>query len=434
MTKLAFLSVLIFFLLSTGVLAGSASFSDSLLQGVHPPTNLEIPFLERQALGARWIAMGGASLATVDDGSALAINPAGLGKIRRIEFLGTLEKQSRDVDATWFGTKSSRSVSTTAFREATLSFPFPTYRGSLVIAGSVFRPNILDSYTVRTGTNPANDLIYRDSENRTGTLTGWAGGLSAQVSPEVFVGGEFHAYTGRYKEDDAWDRWGRCTGARFTWDLDLGGYGASVGMQYQALPLLGIGAVLRSPQKISLKGDIEEPDIADAASCDPITPQQMAVFRVDETATLPYSMGLGLAFAPGSFLVSLDAVYTDWRELSYPTNFTRDPLTDQFLYSPTTDVRAGVEYSLSALPVRFRAGYARVPLEFDNWFEVKKDRTSISLGVGAVVQSTLTFDVAWERTSFERNVVLTHPDAAPDVSYSEKQTNDRLALTLAYRF
>jgi long-subunit fatty acid transport protein len=421
MTKLAFLSVLVFLLLSASVLAGSASFPDSV-QGVHPPTNLEIPFLERQALGARWIAMGGASLAAVDDGSAIAINPAGLGKIRRIEFLGTLEKQSRDIDATWFGTNTSRSLSSTVIREATLSFPFPTYRGSLVIAGSVFRPNILDSYTVRTGKNPANELVYRDGENRTGTLTGWAGGFAVQVSPEVYVGGEFHAYTGKYKEDDTWGRWGRCTGAGFAWDLDLGGYGASVGMQYQALPILGIGAVLKSPQKISLKGDYEEPDTT--VSCTPV--QQNNLFTVDETATLPYSMGLGLSFAPGSFLISLDAVYTDWREITYPTNFTRDPYTDEFLYSATTDVRVGVEYALSAVPVRLRAGYARVPLEFDNWFEVKKDRTSISLGVGAVVQSALTFDVAWQRTSFER--------AAPAVSYSEKQTNDRLALTLAYRF
>jgi hypothetical protein len=350
---------------------------------------------------------------------ALALNPAGLGKIRRIEFLGTLEKQSRDVDATWFGTKTSRSVSSTAIREATLSFPFPTYRGSLVIAGSVFRPNILDSYTVRTGS------VYRDSENRTGMLTGWAGGMSVQVSPEVYVGGEFHAYTGRYKEDDVWDPWGICTDARFSWDLDLGGYGGSIGMQYQALPILGVGAVLKSPQKISLKGNIEEPDIPDTAtSC--VTPEQMGIFRIDETATLPYSLGLGLAWSPGSFLVSLDVAYTDWRELTYPTSITRDPVTDEFLYSPTTDVRAGVEYALSAVPVRLRAGYARVPLEFDNWFEITKDRTSISLGVGAVVQSALTFDVAWQRTSFER--------ASPVVSYSEIQTNDRLALTLAYRF
>jgi hypothetical protein len=418
MTKLALLSVSVLLLLSASVIAGSAGYTVDTQAG-HPPTNLEIPFLERQALGARWIAMGGASLAAVDDGSALALNPAGLGKIRRIEFLGTLEKQSRDVDATWFGTKTSRSVSSTAIREATLSFPFPTYRGSLVIAGSVFRPNILDSYTVRTGS------VYRDSENRTGMLTGWAGGMSVQVSPEVYVGGEFHAYTGRYKEDDVWDPWGICTDARFSWDLDLGGYGGSIGMQYQALPILGVGAVLKSPQKISLKGNIEEPDIPDTAtSC--VTPEQMGIFRIDETATLPYSLGLGLAWSPGSFLVSLDVAYTDWRELTYPTSITRDPVTDEFLYSPTTDVRAGVEYALSAVPVRLRAGYARVPLEFDNWFEITKDRTSISLGVGAVVQSALTFDVAWQRTSFER--------ASPVVSYSEIQTNDRLALTLAYRF
>jgi hypothetical protein len=388
-------------------------------QEPHPPTSLEIPFLERDPVGARWTAMGGASIGAVDDGSSLMLNPAGLGKMRRIELLGTIQKQTADVDATWFGTKTSRSLSSTALREVAVSFPFPTYRGSLVLAGSISRRNVLDAYTVRSGTYPVGDVPYDDRENREGLLTAWSGGLGLQVSPQAFVGFEVHGFTGNFNETDQWAVWGDCSDVVFAWDTDLGGYGATIGMQYQPSPLVGMGAVLRTPQRISLKGRIEQPE------WDPYREDCVSsLYSVDDTATLPYSVGLGLAFTPANFLAAVDVIYTDWQEITYPGP-TRDPVTDEFIYGATTDIRAGLEYVVSAFPLRLRAGYARVPLEL-NWFDVTKDRTSISLGAGTVVESALAFDVAWQRTSFER-------ESSGD-SYSEKRTNNRLMLSLAYRF
>jgi hypothetical protein len=286
-----------------------------------------------------------------------------------------------------------------------------------VVAGSLFRRNVIDGYTVRRGVDPAGDVPNHDSEERSGLVTAWSGGMALQVSPEAFVGFEAHGFTGNYRETDMWDVWGSCDDVEFAWDTDVGGYGASMGVQYEPIPLVQIGAVLRTPQRITLKGDISQP-AGGVAGC------AQRLYSIDDTATLPYSMGFGVAFAPATFLVTFDLAYTDWHELKYPGP-TRDPVTDEFIYDPTTDLRLGVEYGLVNLPLRFRAGYARVPLEL-NWFEMKKNRTSISLGVGAVVQSALTFDVAWQRTSFER-------ESRAD-SYSEKRTNDRLMLTLAYRF
>ena len=404
------------FVITTLILLATPAAWATTGQEPHPPTALEIPFLERDPMGARWTAMGGAAIGAVDDGSSMAINPAGLGRIRRIEILGTIQKQSLDIDATWFGTTASRSLSSTALRELTLSFPFPTYRGSLVMAGSVARRNVIDAYTVRSGTDPDGDVPNRDSEERNGTVTAWGGGMALQVSSQAFVGFEVHGFTGGYEETDKWDVWGGCENVRFAWDTDVGGYGASIGFQYEPMPLFEVGAVLKTPQRISLEGEIDQP--ASEAGC----PQR--IYSIDDTATLPYSVGVGIAVAPSTFLVTADLAYTDWHETKYPGP-TRDADTDEYIYDQTTDIRLGVEYGLPTLPFRFRAGYAWVPLEL-NWFEVTKDRTSISLGAGAVVESALTFDIAWQRTSFERESTLD--------SYSEKRTNDRLLLTLAYRF
>jgi hypothetical protein len=397
-------------------------------QEPHPPTNLEIPFLDRDPMGARWTAMGGAALAAIDDGSSISTNPAGLAKIRRIEMLGTIQKQSLETQATWFGTRTSRSLSTTALREAAVAFPFPTYRGSLVLAGSVSRRNILDGYTVRAGVNPDDDLTYSDREERNGFLTAWSGAVALQVSPQAFIGFEAHGFSGQFDEVDRWRQWGACSDVTFAWNTDLGGYGGTVGMQYELSSLWGVGAVLRTPQRVTLEGEIEQPEWDQAKSeCNGVR------YSVDDQATLPYSLGVGMALTPANLLVTLDVTYTDWHELKYPGP-TRDleevtpdtyDYTGDYIYDPTTDIRLGAEYALSAYPVRVRAGYARVPLEL-GWFEVKKNRSSISLGAGAVVQSALAFDLAWQLTSFERESLAD--------SYSEKRTNNALLLTLAYRF
>jgi long-subunit fatty acid transport protein len=359
--------------------------------------------------------MGGACMAIVDDGASIYLNPAGLGRIRRIELLGTLQKESYQIDTEWYGGRASRSVSSTRLRELALSFPLPTYRGSLVLAGSVFRTHMLDTYTVREIPEEY-EPDYRDAEETGGALTAWAGAVSFQVSPEAFVGFEAHAFTGDYNRNDVWTPTRDCPVARTEWATDLGGYGASFGLQYQPAPIVGLGLVLRSPQRIKLEGDYFE---TDSQTC------QEEVYAVDEWVTLPYSMGMGLAVMPATFLVTLDAVYTNWNELKY-SGYTRDPETDQYLYDASTDLRVGFEYSVPVYPVRLRAGFAHMPLEL-NWYEVVKNRKAFSLGAGGVIESTVAVDLAWQRTGFEREIL-------GDVQYSEKRTIDRIIVTVAYRF
>lgn len=390
----------------------------------HPPTGLEIPFLERDALGARWASMGGASIAAVDDGSSMFNNPAGLGKIRRIEVLGSVEKQSRDVEATWFGRTSNGSVSSTGLRELTVAFPFPTYRGSLVMAGSVHRRNMLRNYTYRTRLHPVDTTsIYDDAEETRESLTAWAFGVSAQVSPKAYVGIEAHAFSGQYKSDIYWDLFRDADSTKwenmdYSRDSDLRGYGASVGAQFEAAKFITLGLVLRTPQVVRLEGVARY--LVERSN-----QWETVLFDTDKTLTLPYSAGLGIALAPANFLCTVDLLYTDWQEVDYESLLVRDPDTRAYLYGATTDVRAGIEYSLAKIPLRLRAGYSYVPLEL-NWFDVTKQRKSVTLGAGGVFESSLALDVAWEHSSFERE--------SEENSYSEKRTTDRIILTFAYRF
>ena len=82
-------------------------------------------------------------------------------------------------------------------------------------------------------------IDYYDSEERSGLLTGWSGGMGLQVSPQAFVGVEAHGFTGDFDETDQWTVWGDCYDVVFAWDTDLGGYGAWVGIQYEPHPSWG---------------------------------------------------------------------------------------------------------------------------------------------------------------------------------------------------
>jgi hypothetical protein len=379
-----------------------------------PDTNLDIPFLNRDELGARWAAMGGACIGLVDDGAAAYYNPAGLGQIRRIEIETSFSRRTLDIESDWAGDSNNSSVSSTRLEDLALSYPFPTYRGSLVFAASVFRATSFDQYLDRQVAT----LGYHDIEQRKVILTAWSGAMAVQLSPNVFFGAEGHFYTGGLNFDDNLYPWGSCEtpGATFSEDADLGGYGGSVGFIYVPHPLFSVGMVAKTPQRINVDGT--EIYTTSDAGCDKY--RQGIDYNID----IPYSLGFGVAVRPNDFNLALDLVLTNWEELDYPGR-VRDAETGQFLFDATTDIRVGAEYAIPVVPIRLRAGYAYVPLAL-NVFEIQKERQRISFGAGTIIESAVTLDVAWQHTSMERE--------DRDASYSEKRKTDRLILSFAYRF
>jgi hypothetical protein len=373
---------------------------------------MDIPFLDRQDIGARWAGMGGACIALVDDGSAAYWNPAGLGRIRRIEFQGTFDNSSNKIDTEWFGGSDEASISTTRLQNVAVSYPFPTYRGSLVATGSVFRKTSYDQFLNRRTTYELD--VYEDVEEQEVVLTAWSGAFAAQLSPNAFFGAEGHFYTGSLDLRNSFSPWPGCEpfGARLDSDGDLSGFGGIIGLQYVAHPMVSVGVTLRTPERLTIEGTTDA-----APGCSGIT------VAFEDVITLPYSVGVGVGVMPSNFNIGLDVVFTNWHELDYEGR-VRDENGD-FLYDPTTDIRVGAEYSIPNMPFRLRAGYAYVPLELTA-FTVDKEKTRYSLGAGAILEAALALDFAWQRTSFERE--------APADSYSEKRTLDKAILSVAYRF
>ena len=97
-----------------------------------------IRFTERSpATGARMIGMAGASIAGVDDYSALFTNPAGLGFFRKSSFSGTLHSVYATDEAFYntpgFNSTFDEDVSETALGNLAYVYRAPTQRGSFAV-------------------------------------------------------------------------------------------------------------------------------------------------------------------------------------------------------------------------------------------------------------------------------------------------------------
>jgi hypothetical protein len=377
--------------------------------------------MDREEVGARWAGMGGACIALVDDGAAAFWNPAGLGKIKRIEVVTGINWRDYTMDTEYYGTPYTSSVSRTRFENFAFSYPFPTYRGSLVFTGSVYRTTSLDQYLNRTG--ECGGLTYRDIEERDVCLTAWSGAFATQLSPNVFVGLEAHFNTGDLAYLDTYYPWplpppDGCDwpGGIFEQTADLGGYGAKFGFIYILNKIASLGITIKAPERISVRGTELE-----TVEYNPCTDAEYSIrYDID----LPWSFGFGLGLTPPNFKIGFDLIHTDWRQLRFPGE-VRDPVTGQYYYNATTDLRAGAEYSIPNVPVRVWGGYAYVPFEL-RLFTIEKNRSRISLGTGLLVEKSLTVDFTWQRTTGERS----HEAS----SYREKREIDRVIISLAFRF
>ncbi|RPJ42342.1 MAG: hypothetical protein EHM19_10555, partial [Candidatus Latescibacterota bacterium] len=105
----------------------------------NPYTELEIPVPELTGSHARALGMGGAHIAVAEDASAILWNPAGLVNIRRIEIGTTLARGDQGTETLWRETSSDWGRAENQLAGLHFLYPFPTFRGSLVVGIGVDR-------------------------------------------------------------------------------------------------------------------------------------------------------------------------------------------------------------------------------------------------------------------------------------------------------
>lgn len=386
-----------------GLLSGAATASI-------PP---EIPFASPVPVGARPMGMGGAYVAVAEDYHALSYNPAGLAQVRRIELGGVFEGRSLDQRNTYLEESQSTTADHTRIQSLGFAYPFPTYRGSLVIGFAYERLFPLDQEYFRSG---AGGPLQMESEaiSENGSVGAWQAGFAAAASPTLNLGVTATLLTGSsdrsreftYAGTNPVNRERTFTETTIDYTAVTGSLGALVTPNEH----VRIGLTLHLPSHFTLNGSGHD-DIFRVQANPEDTIDINENFAFDDEIKLPFRLAGGLSWSGNGLLVSGDLTYADWKEIDYAGAIRADDR--EFAYDSTVDIRVGAEYLLRPIPLRLRAGFASQPLPYDlvatDVFngtaaraEIEQDRRFFTFGLGYLVDESLSLDLGIAKGGFER--------------------------------
>ena len=389
------------------------------------------------------MGMGGAGLAVVDDGAAALLNPAGLTRLRRIEVAGGLSRSATTLDGEAFGSEFGTELTGTNLTALRVAYPFPTFRGSFVLALSGERVYDFDSdfvagYSDSFGGTDGLIVDQAEAFEADGGIMSWNFAAAIEASENVALGASVSYLNGSYNQRFAWAADGEDTppeydgSVRYESDAvsDVTGFRATIGGLFYVNDMLTCALVARSPTTLSFDGSMRE----EIEWYDGQTSQQVVLF--EDEVTLPFSFSAGAAITPPAgtaaadlVVLAADVTYTDWSETDYAGRVfvEEDGLLEsrRTAYGEVLDVNLGVEIIVPKWPLRLRAGYASRPIAYEG-LDVDSDRSYFTVGAGLLVDTIFSIDVAWMGGGFERS--------GPDYDYSETNDVSAFVVEAAYRF
>jgi long-subunit fatty acid transport protein len=435
----------------------------------------ELPFTTKHGVSARAAGLGYAYGAVAEDGSALWFNPAGLAQVRKMELSGGLVHDSQDrttgfdtqtngFEGTGFASRSTE-LSDTAPTQLTFAYPFPTYRGSLVLGVGYQRLVPLATDYLRRGEIVAREgqtpgLREIESYLEDGSIDFWTVGLGGDLSPRISVGGTLSYLAGSTHQEFEIGRVRTLPNGTTdvnaseevflssdTRDADLSGWTFSVGVLGRVSDSARLGLTVNGPEQYEFDGAaitrLEDQEKIDRTD-----------FLFTDEVTLPVSLLASAALTPSNFLITGDLRWTDWTQVDFEGPIRNEDR--QYAYRSTVDVSMGAEYQFSGVPARVRAGFSIQPVPYDlvptdvdftfvpddgnnnttddvsyftrNYEEARFDsgRKFFSVGAGTLIEDALALDVAYVHGMFERS--------SPDGRWTEEWTSNRIYGTATFRF
>jgi hypothetical protein len=203
----------------------------SSVQAQYPIDALRFSF-SNLGPGARAMSMGGAYVGVADDFYATFWNPAGLGQIRRYEFVGGFDNVNISNDATYLNSSQNYSNNVTSLGSIGIAIPIETVQGSLTFAIGYNRPQDFTGAVSAKGYNPYSsvagsmyidpssidkDMAYRlfledtlgnvritGNVNQVATileegrLGSWAFAGAIEAAKDLYFGASLDLYSGTY--------------------------------------------------------------------------------------------------------------------------------------------------------------------------------------------------------------------------------------------
>ncbi len=390
-------------------------------------------------VGARYMGMGGTGVAFCNDAQALVYNPAGLAKVKRIEFTLGMTHQRLKNQTGYLNLGSypyyqnvDRLQSNTRLGSVGLVLPIPTYRGSLVFGFGVNRVSSFDHtfkyiYSFSPTARPeAMELI-----SESGGIYVWSVGGAIDISPNTSLGLSLNFWNGKdnytyidslaffvadtfYEINDDWE-----------FKDDYSGFNLKFGIMIQPNKNFSFGGVISSPVWLTIDEEY-------SLNTDSTHSYDDYIYYIEETGyprwklTHPFSFTFGGAFNFKNLLLAGDINYTDWSQLEYREGY-RAGLKNIDVKEYYRDVfkwHIGAEFLIPQISGKLRAGFFEDPLPFKS-NHLKSDRRFLTLGLGFLIDKVMTLDIAWNRGYYDFEY--------PELDVKEKYTTNKIFITTAYR-
>jgi len=421
----------------------------------------EISFLtEYFGCGARAIGLGGAFIGVAEDYSSLYWNPAGLGQIKKMELMASMNHLTQSTNAEFLNSTTKDKITSTRLDALGFVLPVPTYRGSLVFAFGYHRVENIGSILSFEGFNPGSSAMsvlfdepyipnsLYQSENVTvkGSLGNYSFGVSTEVNENLWVGGSLNHWRGRndynfllqevdqqnlyetYPNDfDNYYLENNINSEIRAWDIKIGGL-------FRVNKNVRVGATITSPKTFSIQEvwDVNDQLMFDDGATDPTSDNGITDYEV----RMPFTFAAGVSFTLPRILISGGIEYYDWSQIEYLTDppfewATRSDVNRSITQNvePVMNKRVGAEVLLPGLKNKIRGGYIIIPNPIKGTTS-DNDKKFFTVGGGFLVGTQTMLDIVYVRGSWKNE--------SSDEYINEKVEEDRkiskIYVTLSFRF
>ena len=401
-------------------------------------------------MNARALGMGNSYISLSDDGSASYFNPAGLGLVKRLEFLGGLDISFFNNNSTFFGNKINSSESQTRLSNASFTFPIPTIQGSLVFGLSYNSTKDLIGSNQFNGFNPFNhskiqsllntDIpydLYLTNDNgdstiingrlnqsgnilNSGAINNWTLSGAIEAYKNLFIGGSLSIISGSYTSDfDYYEEdtkniyqgitapgYPKTTDFRLfylknllNWDIE--GWNAKLGFLYQFSKSARLGFTLQFPKIFKIKEKFIVEAESEFANWSTSIKSEKYSDEVKYDIKTPFEVAGGLSINFKGFILSGQLNLVNYTELEFSNaeGLKASYISEQnkkikSLLRQTLDFNFGFEYTIPKFGLRVRGGYLQQgspfkddPADFNKKF--------ITTGLGFLVDGVFGVDLGY---------------------------------------
>jgi long-subunit fatty acid transport protein len=356
----------------------------------------------------------GAALSAFDaianDATALAYNPAGLARAKRVSVTASFLGARSSFYYSYQGDGAGTELDEYAIPFVGAAFPLPVLRGSLVPAVGLQRVYSSSLEISYQGYNAPDARDDRFALQQSGATYAYHFGAGIDLSGAFSAGVDFMVLDGGIDRVRQYDMRGRVVDPNvhtFVYedtDADVDGYGARFGLVFYAFEHAQLGVSLTTPMAVEVEANVVTETTRQVDN-------DVGTFSRASTSTTtdyrtPYAIEGALALpASPSLLFTAQVGYADWSKATIDEERLITSSLQSVMRS-VLDVRAGVEWTLSRWPVRVRAGFAqsRGATDFLEADRIDNDRIErigeesetrrYSVGLGWLVRGSIVIDAA----------------------------------------